>query len=143
MGSVNSDRRATQIGVTQMDVEKLMQTKLTGVVGTQRCVITESGTNGNGVQFRGTMEIDCGDATVGDVFRRAVSNVVIAAAPPIRKRIMEYRSKKTISIKFPKPGSRERATAITTQSDVETFLGNVDDDTLAAIVATVTERRNA
>jgi hypothetical protein len=126
-----------------MDVEKLMATKLTGITATQPCVITESGTNGNGVQFRGSMVINYGARTVGDVLRRCTSNVVIAAAPAIRKNIMAYRSKKTVSVNCPAPGSRERATAITTRSDVETFLGDVDADTLAAIVASVTERRDA
>jgi hypothetical protein len=128
-----------------MTTDEIMAIRLTGVTATQSCVITESGTGGTGVQFVGEMVIDYGARTVGDVLRRCTSNVVIASAPAIRKSIMDYRSKKTVSVRCPAPGSRERATSITTRSDVETFLGNVDemtDDDVAAIVASVMAKRN-
>jgi hypothetical protein len=130
---------------TQMDVEKLMATKLTGITATQPCVITETGTNGNGVQFRGSMVIDYGSRTVGDVLRRCTSNVVIAAAPAIRKHIMDYRSKKTVSVKCPAPGSRERATSITTQSDALEFMAdpNTPQSVVDQLIADVITRRTA
>jgi hypothetical protein len=140
-----SDSETRHAFIESLTTDEIMAIRLTGVSATQNCVITESGTNGDGVQFRGSMVIDYGNRSVGDVLRRCTSNVVIASAPMIRKHIMDYRSKKTVSVNCPAPGSRERSTAITTQSDVESFLcntDNIDDDTLAAIVATVTERRN-
>jgi hypothetical protein len=127
-----------------MTTDEIMAIRLTGITATQPCVITESGTNGTGVQFVGDMVIDYGARTVGDVLRRCTSNVVIASAPAIRKHIMDYRSKKTINVKCPAPGSRERATSITTQSDVKTFLCNPEtpQSVVDAMFADVMAKRN-
>jgi hypothetical protein len=132
----------TQKTVTPTDVELLLATKLTGVVYTQPCVISESDAD-DASQFDGNMVIDFGNRTVGDVCRRAVSNIVIGHAPTVRKNIMKYRGKKTINIDAPAPGRRDRGTPVTTQSDVETYLGNIDADAMAAIVANVAARRDA
>jgi len=129
--------------IETLTVDEIMTIRLTGVVASQPCVITESGTDGNGVQFDGTMNINYGTLTVGDVVRRATSNIVIAAAPPIRKNIMEYRSKKTIDIDAPRPGKRERATAITTKSDVIGYLAGKSVADVDAILEQIAAQRDA
>ncbi len=126
-----------------MNIDKIMETKLTDVIATQPCVITETGTNRNGIQFNGNMEIDYSDMTVADVVRRCTSNIVIASAPAIRKNIMKYRGKSVIKITAPRPGKRERGTAITTADDVESFLSGKSDDEIAAIMANVVARKTA
>ena len=129
--------------MTEINIDEIMEIKLTGVIATQPCVITESGTGRNGVQFNGNMVIDYSEMTVADVIRRCTSNIVIASAPAIRKSIMKYRRKSEIKITAPRPGKRERGTAITTADDVESFLSGKSDDEIAAIMANVTARKSA
>ncbi len=126
-----------------MNIDEIMATKLTGVIATQPCVITETGTNRNGVQFNGNMVIDYSTMTVGDVVRRCTSNIVIAAAPAIRKNIMKYRGKSEIKIDAPRPGKRERGTAVTTADDVVSFMAGKTDAEIKTIIDNVTAQRKS
>jgi hypothetical protein len=120
-------------------VSEIMKMKLTGVKSTQPAVITNTTT---GTSFDGVVDVAWDNLTVADAIKRATSNVVIAIAPSVRKNIGDYRSKKTISVSAPKPGRRERATAVITDSDAtEHIATSMDRDTALALINAEFDRR--
>ncbi len=116
------------------EIAKIMETRLTGVIVTQPATITHTKTGG---QFVGDIVADFSNLTVGDAVRRAMSNIVIATAPNVRANITKFRSVTEIKIAAPRPGKRERATAITTVDDVVSFLAGKSASEIALIMDTV------
>jgi hypothetical protein len=123
-----------------MTVDKLMQTKLTDVIGRIAASVTNKQTNAN---WTGNIDFDFSRCTVADLMQFAMADRKITWANANRKHIDDYRARKSVTVAVPPPGTRDHVgRVITDATAIEHVAVSMDRDTALAMINAEFDRRN-